>query len=330
MPSPPPDEERALDSLVARLRFRHLRLLVELQRCGTLGRAAQRLHLTQPALSKTLQEVEAAFGFTLFERGARGLTPTPQGEVVLQGAHVLLAQLGHLGEAAAASANAPETVLRLGAPPAVAAGGMLPAALGRLTYESPALTVRLQEDAVPRLFEALARGELDALLTSFNQASFAAKRPMRLVYERCGEHAYEVIAPPRHALARRRSVAWTELAREPWIMAAPELLSRQWLESEFLRAGAPLPRVRVVSNSPATHVQLVAAGVGLAAVPSALAHAERTIGRVARLAVRLTAPHVPAALVYRAASRAEPSIRRLRAAVLEPEEKRARGTARTR
>ena len=65
-----------LDSLVSRLRFRHLRLLVELHRCGTLSKAAATLHLSQPALSKTLKEVEEAFGFPLFRRGAFGSRPS--------------------------------------------------------------------------------------------------------------------------------------------------------------------------------------------------------------------------------------------------------------
>ncbi|XXQ56132.1 LysR family transcriptional regulator [Xenophilus aerolatus] len=76
----------ALRRLLGRLRFRHLQLLVALDRGGSLRAAAAVLHLTQPALSKALGEVESAFGFKLFTRGARGLTPTPQGALVVQGA----------------------------------------------------------------------------------------------------------------------------------------------------------------------------------------------------------------------------------------------------
>ncbi|MCZ8256408.1 MAG: LysR family transcriptional regulator, partial [Polaromonas sp.] len=81
---------RETERLVARLRFRHLRLITELQRGGSLRAAAQALNLTQPALSKALAEIEGAFGFALFTRTARGLTPTPQGVVALRGAALLL------------------------------------------------------------------------------------------------------------------------------------------------------------------------------------------------------------------------------------------------
>lgn len=308
----------AVEGLVSRLRFRHLRLLVELQRAGTLSKAAERLNLSQPALSKMLKEVEGAFGLALFDRSARGLTMTTPGAVVVQGAAVMLAELGHVSEAARASTEAPTALLHLGAPPAVAAGGALPPVLARLQAGPMRIVVRLREEPVPRLFDALVQGELDALLTSYNQAAFAAKRPTRLVYERCAEHEYVVIAPAGHRLARRRSVTWKELSDERWIMAEPSLLSRQALESQFLRSGAEVPQACVVSDSPATNVQLVAAGIGLAAVPLAMAQADERIGRVVRLAVAMTPQRVPSALVYRAAAKGSPVLQQLRKAVHGP------------
>jgi LysR family transcriptional regulator, regulator of abg operon len=303
------------DDLVSRLRFRHLRLLVELDRCGSLSKAALVLHLTQPALSKMLVEVEDAFGFELFRRAARGLAATSRGRVVIQGALVLLAGLGHLSEATKASDEEPMALLQVGAPPAVAVGGVLPGILARLRECPVRTTVHLREDSVPRLFAALLGGELDALLTSYNQAEFAAPRSTRLVFLPCGGHEYVVIAPPSHALAKKRSVKWGELSDEPWIMSEPSLLSRQALEGHFLRAGASLPQPYVLSNSPSTNLQLVAAGVGIAAVPKLVAQAEERIGRVVRLKVQMTPSRVPSALVYRAHSDANPALRQLRGAV---------------
>ncbi|NVM92972.1 DNA-binding transcriptional LysR family regulator [Variovorax sp. SG517] len=309
--------QEEFDNLVSRLRFRHLRLLVELHRFGTLGKAAATLHLSQPALSKTLKEIEDAFGFPLFQRSARGLAATSRGEVIVQGAQTLLSALGHLSEAAQASEEKPVAVLHLGAPPAVAAGDSLPAVLARLQARSERVVVRLREQAVPQLFEALLQGELDALLTSFNQTAFAAKRATRLVYKRCSEHEYVVIASPAHPLARRRSVGWDALVHDRWIMAEPELLSRQALEGQFLRAGVAVPAPSIISNNPATNVQLVAAGAGLAAVPRAMATAEQRLGRIAVLRVEMTPSRVPVALVYRAASSGDPAIRLLHAVVQE-------------
>ncbi|MBL0421490.1 LysR family transcriptional regulator [Ramlibacter sp. AW1] len=317
MEDQPPPPSDPLNALVSRLRFRHLRLLVTAQACGSLSQAAARLHVTQPALSKSLSEIEQAFGAEIFERSKRGLTPTPRGEAVLQGARVLLAQLQHLQQSVEHS-DEPVRVLRLGAPPAIAAGGVLPGVLARLARADERLRVQLTEAPVPSLFESLLAGQLDALLTSYNQAAFAAKRPERLVYEPCGEHSYVVIAPPRHPLARKRRIRWSELTDERWVMPGPALLSRQSLESHFLRAGQPVPAPFVVADSPATSVHLVVAGVGIAMVPWGLAQPYHQLKRVARLAVDAMPSQVTSALVYRAAASADPVLQRLRAAVHAP------------
>lgn len=153
------------ERLITRLRFRHLRLIVELERGGSLRAAAQTLHLTQPALSKALGELEGAFGFDLFTRTPRGLTPTARGEIAVRGAAMLLAELVHL-RAEAAAGDGGATVVRIGAPPFVAQG-YLPPVLARLARREPPVRVRLLEERVPLLLEALAGGELDALVTSY-------------------------------------------------------------------------------------------------------------------------------------------------------------------
>jgi DNA-binding transcriptional LysR family regulator len=305
-----------LEALVSRLRFRHLRMLVELHRCGSIGKAAAGLHLTQPALSKMLKEVEDSFGFPIFQRVPRGLLATPQGLAVLQGALVLLSELGHVQEAARASLSQATAVLHLGAPPAVAAG-TLPLVLARLVSGGSALLVRLREEPVPALFDALVAGELDALLTSFNTAALAAKRPVRLVYERCLDHSYVVIAPAKHRLARRKKVVWQDLLKEPWILPEAGLLARQGLEGYFLQAGISMPEPVITSNSPATNVQLVAAGLGIAAVPAPMAVAEEGAGRIVRLGISLGSRSVPTALVYRAGTANHPALQQLRRAVAE-------------
>lgn len=301
--------------LVSRLRFRHLRMLVELQRCGSIGKAASALHLTQPALSKMLKEVEEAFGFALYKRGPQGLAATAQGLTVLQGAGVLLQELGHVQQAAQVSVQQPVAVLHLGAPSAVAAG-TLPAVLARLHASGAPVLVHLREEPVPALFEALLAGELDALLTSFTSAALARAGSGQLVYERCVQHAYVVIAPPGHRLAKRRKVEWPDLLAERWVLPEAGLLARQGLEAHFLQAGTGVPQPVITSNHPATNVQLVAAGLGISAVPQSAMEADERAGRVVRLRVSMQSRRVPTALVYRAGTAGHAGLQQLRQAVL--------------
>lgn len=305
--SPDADTER----LITRLRFRHLRLITELRRGGSLRAAAQVLHLTQPALSKALGELEGAFGFALFTRTARGLTPTAQGEVVLRGADMLLSELAHLRAEAAVGDN-PAPVVRVGAPPFVAQG-YLPAVLARLVQREPPVRVQLLEERVPLLLEALAAGQLDALVTSY-PAQMPELGGVQLRFEKLFDAEFFVIAPPDHPLTRARQVDWQRLAVQPWVMPAPTSMLRRLIEQGFLQAGLVPPVPVVESTSPVTNVQLVAAGLGLSAAPAATVRHELAIGRIKRVRVAPAIAPGPVALICRAGV-ANPRVALLREAL---------------
>lgn len=302
-----PDTER----LVTRLRFRHLRLISELRRGGSLRAAAQVLNLTQPALSKALGELEGAFGFALFTRTARGVTPTAQGEVAVRGAEVLLAELAHLRLEVAAG-NSVAAVVRVGAPPFVAQG-YLPAVLARLVQRDPPVRVQLFEERVPLLLEALAAGQLDALVTSY-PAQMPELGGVQLQFEKLFDAEFFVIAPPGHPVTRARQVDWQRLAAEPWVMPAPTSMLRRLIEQGFLQAGLVPPVPVVESTSPVTNVQLVAAGLGLSAAPAATVRHELAIGRVKRVRVSPGIVPGPVALICRAGV-ANPRVALLREAL---------------
>lgn len=252
--------------LVARLRFRQLELLVLLRKDGSLRAAAAELNLTQPALSKTLREIESAFGFDLFVRGARGLTATRRGEAVIHGAELLLQQLAHLGRETASEPAL--TMVRLGAPP-FAAQGIVPEVLARLMAQAGPLQVQLQEERVPRLIEALQAGHLDAVISSYppglQAQAGAAQRSLR--YEKLFDAAFCVIAAPGHPLARARRVSWERLAGADWIMPTAGSMVRRLIDDSFMRQGIVPPSPVIESTSPYTNLRMVAAGLGLSAVP---------------------------------------------------------------
>ncbi len=285
--------------LAARLRFRHLQLLLALERAGSLRGAAQGMNLTQPALSKALAEIEAAFGVPLFERNARGLKATPRGRVALQGAALLLAQLGQLQQELTAAA--PALLLRLGAPPFVA-HGYLPPLLARLTAATPPVQVSLLEERVPLLLRALAAGEVDALVST-HPAQMPEDLGAELAFERLFDADFEVIAPPAHALAPSRRVDWAQLARERWVLPGPDSMLRRVLDECFRRAGVVAPAPVVESTSPVTNVELVARGLGLGAAPGPAVQPAVAQGRVARLRVAPAVPPAPVALITRAGPR---------------------------
>ncbi|HLU01711.1 MAG TPA: LysR family transcriptional regulator [Advenella sp.] len=290
------------DYLIARLRFRHLRLLTEVQNRGSLRAAALALSLTQPALSKSLTEIESAFGFALFLRTARGLKPTPQGEVVLRGATMLLHELSHL-RAEAASADRFTTRIRIGAPPFVAQT-YLPGVIAKLVQGDVPVGVQLLEERVPALIGALQRGELDALITTFPQQMLAGQADA-FEYTTLFEVQFAVVASVTHPLVRSRRVGWARLATERWVMPVENSMGRKLIEDCFTRAGVPAPLPVIESTSPTTSLQFVATGLGIGIVPDVtlLHHGTLQTGSVKRLRVA-PAPHSSVvALICRAGAR---------------------------
>lgn len=284
--------------LVERLRFRHLQLLVELRKGGSLRAAAEVLNLTQPALSKALGAVEDAFGFPLFVRSARGLTPTPRGDIAIRGALLLLEELAHV--AAEASAEPAVPVLRIGAPPFVAQG-YLPAVLARLVQSNARVRVELVEERVPLLIQLLLNRRLDALITSYlTELPEAAGQVLH--YEKLFDTEFSVIARPDHPLASARRVSWERLAEESWIMPAPSSMVRRMMDEVFRREGVLMPVPVIESTSPVTNLRLVAAGVGISAVPTTTVRDALAFGEVKQVRAYPAIPPTPVALIHRLTS----------------------------
>lgn len=292
----PSDADIALQRLTARLRFRHLTLLLSCERHGSLRGAAQVLNLTQPALSKALGEVESAFGSRLFTRTARGLTPTRAGLAALRGARALLDDLGQTQRDV--QGGDPASVLRVGAPPFVALH-VLPPVLTRLLHGPSALRVVLTEERVPVLLQALAAGDLDTLVSN-HPAQMPEDLGVSLRLQALFDTRFVVIAPPGFFPSHAAPLPWLALAERPCVMPARSSMVRRALEDAFLRAGLSPPEPVIESNSPVTNVELVAAGAGWAVVPEQTARDAVAMQRVLQMRTRPALRMNPVALITRA------------------------------
>lgn len=304
------------EALAARLRFRHLQIVDMLARTGSLSRAAIGLHVTQPALSKALAEIEQALGFRVFERTPRGLHPTGQGEVVIRASGLMLEELGQMQREA--RALGPDgriaTLLRLGTP-AFLSLTLLPGIVMQLTRETPPVRVSIIEGKVPMLLQALADGSLDALATVYDESAMAYGAQFSLQFEPVAREHYRVIAPPGHRLGGRVPVGWGRLASEPWVLNLPPSLARVFLEASFRRQGIEPPEPVCEADSPVSITRMVASGVGLGLSPESVAREAAANGAVIVLPVRPIPPSATLGLVYRQAGADHPRIDRLRHAL---------------
>ena len=297
-PTPSDLDGTRLRRLISRLRFRDLQLLVVLRAAGSLRAAATELNLTQPALSKTLREMERAFGFALFVRGARGLSPTAGGAIAIRGAALLLQELAHIGTEAAAVPAV--TVVRVGAPPFVAQG-VLPAVFRRLLARGADVRVHLEEDRVPLLIQSLLAGRLDAVVSSY-PTQLPEAGGQALHYDKLFDAAFVVIAPLDHPVARARRVDWQMLGTARWVMPANSSMVRRVMDDAFRREGVVAPVPDVESTSPFTNIRLVAEGIGLSAIPESALEGAAIAARVKRIRVHPPIASWPVALI----SRSEP------------------------
>ena len=146
-----------------RLRLHLLRAADAIETHGSLIKAAAALNITQPALTKSLHELEDILQLRLFDRHPRGVRPTEAGLAFVQCARRILAELHRLDEQLDRLVSFDEGTVALGALP-VAAAGVLPGVLTRLKAVHPSVKVRLLQGRTKELLPLLASGEIDLIV----------------------------------------------------------------------------------------------------------------------------------------------------------------------
>lgn len=235
------DIDRVLRS---NLKLRHLQLLVALDEFRHLGRAAEFLSVTQPAVSKTLAEIERMFELSLFTRSTRGTEPTPYGAAVVRFARSVLSDYDRTRDEIAAVASGAAGRTRVGCM-VVALPVLMVRAVALLKAQSALTSVLVEEGDLTRLLPRLRVGELDFFVGRLEPGYAAPDLDTEALYD----EPMCVVAPPGHALAKRRRLDWSDLAREPWVVPPPWASSRIKLNQMFYKHGLTPPQDLVESAS---------------------------------------------------------------------------------
>jgi DNA-binding transcriptional LysR family regulator len=241
------------------------------------GRAAARLHMAQPPLSRLIRQLEADLGVALFERSTRSVRLTAQGEALVEPARELV-ELSHRMKEIARRADAGEIGrLRLGF--SGASVNHLVAELARgLRRERPGLTIEFMSSQLSQPgLERLIDGTLDALVGRWDFL------PSDVDSRVLAREQLLIAMPAGHRLAQRRELAPADLADEPWVVlpggSGATLSNRLHLlgvEGRFV------PRVVQTAPDSATEFLLVDAGVGIALTLSGVRDNLPTAGLVFR------------------------------------------------
>jgi DNA-binding transcriptional LysR family regulator len=228
------------------------------------GRAAERLHVAQPPLSRQIQRLEAEVEVQLFTRDRHGVELTDAGAALLPEARSTLAQAERAGEIARRAARGEEGVLNVGFFASIAFS-MLPRLAREYSEAHPRVELRLHDLSSGQQLQALRTGRLDVgLMMRPNSAS-------DLNLETLLVEPMVVVVSERHPLAHSTGIALGELADEPFVLfpqaSSPDLHDR--LLTLCAHAGFT-PRVVQEATHMATIVSLVAAGAGVSLMPCSI------------------------------------------------------------
>ncbi len=236
-----------------------LRLVAAIADSGSLSRAAERVHLAVSSASHRLAQLESALGVQLFERHARGLTPTTAGESLLRHARQVFAQLEqmHADLAPYASGLNAQVVVFANTN---AINCFLPEDLGDFLREHPQIRISLEEQPSPAIVRAVAAGQVDigvvAAEGDFGGLAVTPYRRDRLV----------LIVAVDHPLAQKTEIAFAEVLTEAFVCLHAGSAIHTFMMNHAALLGGRLD-VRIQVRSFAAVCRMVAAGVGIGMVP---------------------------------------------------------------
>lgn len=249
-----------------------LRAFVTVAREGSVSRAAERLHLTQPAVSLKLKHFQEELELTLFRRRPQGLALTADGQALLPAAERALAAMAAFEQSARALHSTLHGRLRIGTivdPEFIRLGAFL----HRLVERAPQLETELQHGMSGSVLEWIRRDELDVGFFLAPPGEGPGAEAPEIAHRELTHFHYHVVAPPGWG-SRVANTAWASLAALPWIVT-PALSAHHRLLRGVLDPLGLTPNGVAQVDQEACMLDLVRAGVGLSLARDALAMAER-------------------------------------------------------
>ncbi len=287
-----------------RIKLRHLEAFVEIAKAGSLKRAAERLHLTQPAISRTLAELEEILGARLLTRTRAGAQLTAQGEVLFDFAQAGLGALERGLDGAAAWPRQRLPRLRVGALPSVAAR-LLPELVTVLDAMAPDLLLTIADGSHDHLTGLLRAGTLDLVLgrlgapDTMRGLSFAQLYMEEVVFVTRPGHP--ILDAPR----LDRLGDFTVIFPPPWAAIRP------FVERLLIARGIPIPPRRIETVSGAFGRVHTARSDAIWLISAGVVGNEIADGRLVRLPVSAIGTEGPVGLMRRATDRETPEMRLL-------------------
>lgn len=206
------------------LKIKHLKMLVELADQSSVAQAAKNLHVTQPAVSKMLAEMEAGLDLELFERAGRGIKPTAFGELMIRYAREILLNLVKANEEILSLTSGTKGHIRIGILAGLATQTIL-TAVKNMKAHWPNITIAIREGKHAQNIHDLAMGHLDLLIGRVYINPECEDFEVEIMYE----EPLVLVVAKQHPLVHKHNLEWKDLENLPWIMPGEDSPTHQRL-----------------------------------------------------------------------------------------------------
>jgi DNA-binding transcriptional LysR family regulator len=251
------------DRLSRRLKLRGLQIFDTVVKCGSMAKAASLLHVTQPAVSKAISELERAIGVRLLDRNPQGVEATVYGRALLKRGAAVFDELQQGVKEIQFLADPTAGEVRIGCGEAFGAG-LLPAILERLGRQHPRIVYHLILTTSPEEeLRVLRERRVDLLLTRVEEPFSEDDMDADVLFQ----ERLCVVAGEKSKWARRRQIELAELLDERWILTPPNTVPFALVEDAFRAKGLSVPAARAVSFSVHLRNSLLPTGRYLTILP---------------------------------------------------------------
>lgn len=292
-----------------RIRLRHLHTFVAVAQQGTLGRAAETLNLSQPALSKTLNELEQLTGVRLFDRGRLGAHLTLVGEQFLTHAMKVLDALNTAGQSLNSKEGVSNDIVRIGALP-TAALGILPAVIGQFHKQQKDITLQVATMSNPMLLAALKSGEIDLGVGRMSDPELMSG----LNYELLFLESLKLVVRPGHPLLQE-NITFSRVLEWPVVVTPRGTTPRQNAEELLLSQGCKMPAGCIETLSASLSRQLTVDYNYVWFVPSGAVKDDLRVGTLVALPVTTQGTGEPIGILTRIDGNLSPGAQTLLSAI---------------
>lgn len=250
------------DRIGRRVSPRDLHIFLAVVEEGSMAKAATRLAVSRPVISRARADLEHVLGVALFDRAPDGVAPTVYGEALLHRARAVFDELRQGVEDLAILADPNAATLRIGSSP-VNEAGLVPRVIERLARRFPRMRFMTFSGTVASRMEALRERRVDIWVARAHTEDPGPDFQFEpLMHERL-----LVVTSKASPWARRRRTSLADLAQAPWIIAQPEMVENSPVRRAFAAAGLGLPERLIISDSLNLRLSLLQAGEHVTFMP---------------------------------------------------------------